>query len=249
MAASYKTPTVSRTPSLVPDQYIVDLIRRFQRENAGQQEDAQEFLTFLLDQLHEEIVAVAAQHHAAAPSWEANGEQWVEVSKSGVVDVDESARQEHTSAQNSLVRVCVWIFPELQLLWIDLWRMFSVLLWSRSRSYSTAPSAATSRRPREDPRQPRSSDSRRCHSTSMYVPLNEFVVRLSRPPIVVFAASCRLHESRQCHKPCGRTSARRRWQRHGRLRRVCSLCEVFTHAHALFARRNCAPRSSGCLPS
>lgn len=74
MAASYKTPPAARTLSLVPDQYISDLIRRFQRENAGQQEDAQEFLTFLLDQLHEEILAVAGLHDTATTAASENGE-------------------------------------------------------------------------------------------------------------------------------------------------------------------------------
>ncbi|KAJ3040198.1 hypothetical protein HDV00_011295 [Rhizophlyctis rosea] len=63
-------------------EYIYNALRKWKKLDAkGRQEDAEEFLGFLLDGLHEELLAVKKKRETTSPSPSAQDDQWLEVGK------------------------------------------------------------------------------------------------------------------------------------------------------------------------
>jgi ubiquitin carboxyl-terminal hydrolase 10 len=88
-------PLEARSPSprdfylapLRPDDYLEEAFRAFRSSEAGEQEDAQEFLAFLLDRLHEEAVGAGAggEEGKGAREEEEGEGGWQEVGEKGRV--------------------------------------------------------------------------------------------------------------------------------------------------------------------
>ena len=78
--------TTDWSEPFVPDG-IYDALRankRFEVMQSGQQEDAQEFLGYFLDTLHEELLALAEEAPKSnGVSQEENGDEWLEVGSKG----------------------------------------------------------------------------------------------------------------------------------------------------------------------